>query len=113
MKFYINKCIKSSRYIFVNFSETLGQDATFWLVKFKTNSALEIVPFTWLINNRTCHYPTSVRSEEERIKKVKAVQPALPKKNYKKYDIVTMHYSGNKCTSNRIVRLYANALTQI
>lgn len=69
----------------------------FSLVKFLKKGDLDIVPYTWLNEDKLfCYYPTGLKSSEERIRRVKTFAQPMPRSKYKKYDVTEIHSHGIK-----------------
>ena len=68
----------------------------YWLVKFVKSGALEVIPFSWKVNDAECWYPKSKKSDADLLDMVKACGAATPRRNFKKYTVKYMFAAGKR-----------------
>ena len=69
------------------------RSAKYELVKFRRGS-IEIIPHTWKIDQTSCYYPTSCKTEEERKEKVECCIAPKPRSSFKKHKVSSVYSSG-------------------
>lgn len=88
------------------FSCDLVTGPTFWLVKFVKTGALEIIPYTWRVNEMECFYPKTKRSDPDLLDSIKTCMQPIPKRNFKKWVVKYLFKSGNSSVCRELKCLF-------
>ena len=66
----------------------------YYLVKFVKTSELDVIPCTWRYSEEECYFPINLKNEEDRLQKVKACLPAVPKRSFRKHEVIYIYGTG-------------------
>ena len=94
---------------FFNFSTFKGVQL-FYVVRFTENVPLQeydVAPLSWMVSNDVVEFPLYERTKLEKM--VFELQPRQPKRDFKRYPVTIIHWTGKlRQTLNTVQRAFLN-----